>query len=132
MVQESGGVSIGGDAKGIIVGQDVENSNLTYTEQVGTPSETEQATVKDAIAKVEQTIKADKRLNEREKQKLLEQVTVLAKAIEQPEVKENQNKAKEAKNKLSGIISILPEAAKAVAAVSNLFPLIAKFFGFTE
>lgn len=132
MVQESGGVSIGGDAKGNIVGGSVEKSTVSYTEQVGIPSNTEQATVKDAIAQLQETIKADAVLDDNQKQNLLEQVKVLAKAVEQPEAKESKNQAAQVKNVLTGMIAMLPKAAEAVTAVGNLLPLIAKFFGLTE
>jgi hypothetical protein len=132
MVQESGGVSINGNPKGNIIGGSVKDSTVSYTEQVGTPSETEQATVKDAIAELQKTINADKILADYQKENLLEQVTVLAKAIEQPKAQNSKNKAAEAKSSLTSMIKMLPKAAEAVTAVGNLLPLIAQFFGFSE
>ena len=71
-------------------------------------------------------------MDDDQKQNLLKQVRVLAKELAQPEAKENQNQAKQAKTMLTGMIAMLPKAAEAVTAVGNLLPVIANFLGLSE
>ncbi|MEB3279034.1 MAG: hypothetical protein VKK42_08975 [Lyngbya sp.] len=116
------------------------NSNFNIVEhnygQVGVTinqlpdsSNQNQGELKELLKQLNEAIRSDEKLSEKDKVKAFKQVEELAKAGQNPKDEEKKGIADTALTMLTGIVAGLPSIAASAKAVQELVPLISKIFG---
>jgi uncharacterized protein YjbI with pentapeptide repeats len=126
-------------SRNIQVGRDLNLSNavLNLGELSGTVTNTIQqipdtdgtANLKDLLTQLQSAVETDTFLNDADKAEALEQVKVLAEAGQNPQDGALKKAANTATKILKGTIAALPSTTALVKAVTDILPIITKFFG---
>jgi hypothetical protein len=114
------------------------NSVVTLRELSGTVTNTIQLLpntdqtnhLRELLTQLQSAITADTTLNDDDKAEALEQVKVLAEAGQNPQDGALNKAAKTATWALKGAIAAFPSATAFVKAITDLLPVVTKFFGF--
>lgn len=120
---ETGGGSI--SMTNSALGKDI---TLTINELPSSP-EPEKPGIKELLTQLTTAIETEPALNEKNKVKALKQVEELAKAAQNSNEEEVQEKADNAITMLKGIFSGLQTGATLLEAWNNILPLLSKLFG---
>ncbi|MEC4892524.1 MAG: hypothetical protein SAL07_08060 [Oscillatoria sp. PMC 1051.18] len=131
--KQDSSIKIGRDATGVF------NTGDNFQGKVGdiskiinelpSSSELNKPGIKESLEKLKLAIVSEPNLDEKKKEKALNQLQTLAQAAQNDQDEDSKEQAEDAMTMLKGIIFGLPDAAKLVEQCQALLPLIAKMFG---
>ena len=123
-------ISIGGDFEGNLIQDSTVKGNVSAAINKIPPStDPEKPGIKELLTQLTTAIETEPALDEKNKIKALKQVEELAKAAQNSNDGEVQEKADNAITMLKGIFSSLQTGATLLEAWNNILPLLSKLFG---
>ncbi|MDJ0900816.1 MAG: hypothetical protein QNJ55_18590 [Xenococcus sp. MO_188.B8] len=115
---------------GVLSLSDIEGqlaNNINQSKLSFHPNETK---INQSLTQLQDAINREPELNEKLKNKALEQIQILEKASQKPTDEDAIKAAEDAKTMLDGIVYKLPAARALVTICDEVFPLICSYFGF--